>query len=548
MIRVAVIADPHVHDTAWRPAGSGLSGAVRSYADTAASTRVFNESIPAFRTALDRAAADGARLVVVPGDLTDDGQRPNIEAALRLAAEYERRHGLRLFMTPGNHDFFARLGRRQVKEFVDAGGRRVTLDSAAPTGAGGPADTATLGAPEALVLMADLGFCPRPGDLHFETPFGTDPAFAARMHRATSADGRSAFDMIDASYLIEPVAGLWLLSIDANVVAPRDGCTDPDRQDQLLDPTDGGWPAVLRTRPHLLPWMRSVADRAAARNKALVAFSHYPALDPLGGTCAAERALFGPTGLARRDPGAEVAAAFAATGVRVHLSGHLHVNDTGLHRTASGGFVNIAVPSPVGFVPAMKILDVAPDRLRVRTIRLDEAAGHDAAFADYRREAAAAGEADVAAATAQDHVTFIDHHLRDLVVGRYMAREWPDDMRAFVRTATAADLELLLWPDATPSAGGSAIPMQTVCDDWYRLRKAADLAQGLVPADRIALYRRWIPLLPQADTRGLAARFAAFVALLARHLDRAPTIDVSIDLRSIAVVDDHGRTLRRQTV
>ncbi len=107
---------------------------------------MFNESVPAFRAALDRAAAEGARLVIVPGDLTDDGQRPNIEAALRLAADYERAHGLRLFMTPGNHDFFARTGRRQVKEFVDTTGRRVTLDSAAPAAAAGgtPADTATL--------------------------------------------------------------------------------------------------------------------------------------------------------------------------------------------------------------------------------------------------------------------------------------------------------------------------------------------------------------------------------------------------------------------
>ena len=404
MIRIAVIADPHVHDTTWRPEGSGLAGAVRSYADTAASTRVFNESIPAFRTALDRAALEGARIVVVPGDLTDDGQRRNIETALQLADEYERRHGLRLFMTPGNHDFFGRAGRRQVKEFVDADGRRVTLDSGRPgmPSPNGLPEMATLGAPEALGLLADLGFQPRPGDLHFETPFGRDPEFAARMHRATSPDGRSAFDMIDASYLIEPTEGLWLLSIDANVVSPRDGCTDPDDPAQLHDPTDGGWPAVLRVRPYLFAWMRDVAARAASLGKLLVAFSHYPALDPLGGTSEAERALFVASGLARRAPGEAVAAAFAGTGVRLHLSGHLHVNDSALHRTAGGGFLNVAVPSPVGFVPAMKILDLTPDRLRMRSIRLDHVPGHDLAFAHYSREAQVAGGSDPAAASAQD--------------------------------------------------------------------------------------------------------------------------------------------------
>ena len=41
MTRIAVIADPHVHDCAWVPEGSSLPGAVRTFAETAASTRVF---------------------------------------------------------------------------------------------------------------------------------------------------------------------------------------------------------------------------------------------------------------------------------------------------------------------------------------------------------------------------------------------------------------------------------------------------------------------------------------------------------------------------
>lgn len=82
MIRIAVIADPHVHDCTWRPEGTGLPGVIRSFAQTAASTRVFNESVPAFRAALDRAAQAGAKIVLLAGDLTDDGQRPNIRAGV----------------------------------------------------------------------------------------------------------------------------------------------------------------------------------------------------------------------------------------------------------------------------------------------------------------------------------------------------------------------------------------------------------------------------------------------------------------------------------
>lgn len=549
--RVAVIADPHVHDTTWMPLGpSDGRAAVRSWAETAASTRVFNESVPAFRAALDRAVAEGVRLVIIPGDLTDDGQRANIAAAVALIADYERRHGLRVFMTPGNHDFWARAGRPQRKQFVDSAGQTVTLDSRAmPEGdAVSAPDTAMLGAPEALALMADLGFCPRLGDRHFETPFGRDPAWGARTHRAASPSGDVAFDMIDASYLIEPIDGLWLLSIDANVIGPRDGASDLDDPKQMLDPSDGGWPGVLRARPYLLAWMREVAARARAGGKALIAFSHYPALDALAGGAAEECALFPTSPLARRTPGGDVARAFAATGVRLHLSGHLHVNDTAIFRDAGAGFVNLAVPSPAAYPPAMKVLDAAPDRVRVRTVRLDSVPNHALAFAAYRAEALAAGRPMPMAASAADHVGFLGAHLRGLVADRYMAREWPAEMAGFARDSRFADLERLLWPDAAPVAATAATALQTLAEDWYRLRKAADLALDLIPAGRLATYRVWTTRLDVAATGDLAARFVALLRLLGRYLDRLPTRDTVIDLDALAPVPAEDPAPERRIV
>ena len=35
--------------------------------------------------------------------------------------------------------------------------------------------------------------------------------------------GKTVISLVDASYLVEPEAGLWLLMIDANVFEPRDG-------------------------------------------------------------------------------------------------------------------------------------------------------------------------------------------------------------------------------------------------------------------------------------------------------------------------------------
>ena len=60
---------------------------------------------------------------------------------------------------------------------------------------------------------------------------------------------------------------------------------------------------MLRHKPFVLDWMAEVAARArAGAPKRLLAFSHYPALDPLGPARDDERALFGETGLARRAP------------------------------------------------------------------------------------------------------------------------------------------------------------------------------------------------------------------------------------------------------
>ena len=526
MTRIAVIADPHVHDYRWVPEGSGLPGAIRSFAETAESTRVFNESLPAFRAALEQVAEAGISLVLLVGDLTDDGQRPNIEAALALIDEYRRRHGIRVLMTPGNHDLYALAGRPQDKAFLAADGTPVMLRSTACP------EAATLGTEEALAMMSGLGFTPEPGDLHWETPFGTDPGWAARSYDVESPDGRTRCRMIDASYLVEPVEGLWVLAIDANVCVPRDGATDFTDPAAFHDPTGGGWPAVLKHRAHLLPWMADVAARAKAAGKRLVAFSHYPALDPLGGVSHEEVALFGGKGLARRAPTPEVADAFAATGVALHFSGHLHVNDTARHETGEGRFVNIAVPSPVGYGPGMKILDLTKDRAEIRSLPLRQVPGHAAAFAAYRTEAAKAGEPEPAASTAPDHGRFLDHHLAGLVRGRYLPREWPGDMADFALTATVADLLQAL---GLPADDALPLALIDLVEDWYRLRKAGEFSHADIAPERLAFYRRLTAALPPVTGDGLPAHFATLLAMMRAYLDRLPNRDFSISLPDLRV-------------
>lgn len=66
--QIAFISDAHIQDV------DGHAERVRSMEVQVQSTRLFNENYYAFLAALDDVARRDIRWVVLPGDLTDDGQ------------------------------------------------------------------------------------------------------------------------------------------------------------------------------------------------------------------------------------------------------------------------------------------------------------------------------------------------------------------------------------------------------------------------------------------------------------------------------------------
>ena len=99
--RIAIVADAHFHDLHgdYGFADSAENGgrlAARMLADTARSTRVFNESHGALRFTLDDIAARGIRHVVLLGDYSDDGQIATVAGVRRVLNDYTRpvRHAL----------------------------------------------------------------------------------------------------------------------------------------------------------------------------------------------------------------------------------------------------------------------------------------------------------------------------------------------------------------------------------------------------------------------------------------------------------------------
>ncbi|WP_269931267.1 metallophosphoesterase family protein [Aminobacter sp. HY435] len=573
-MKIAVIADPHFHDINNRQGvGVGDGVAVRTLADTAASTRVFNESYHTTRALLDDIVRRGISLVVVAGDLTDDGQQSTMAAATILFADYSRRFGLRFVATPGNHDLYAIHGRHQSKRFLNADGSH-TLVSSDPAVEQGQSIERVISAEmycggygQAIPAMAAFGFFRREADLHWESPFGSDDRLEARTFEIVSADGRTTRRMIDASFLVEPVEGLWLLSIDANVFEPRNGDLDPRLEKSYHDSTDAGWNSMLRNKGFVFDWMADVARRARAQGKQLIAFSHYPIIDPLNGTSVDEARLLNDTSFLRRTPNAEVSRAAAATGIKIHFSGHLHINDTAVFRAGDDVLVNVAVPSMVGFPPAYKIVDVERERLDIETVTISDVPGHDAAFALYRVEAAREG-ISAAVTDAANHADFLSRHLSDMVRHRYLPKEWPQDLAVLVPHLQLGDLDAfagtarpLSVADAADrvSVGGrgqaeaawAALPFFEMVVDWYRLRKGREIAHDFIAPERIAAYR----LLAQRYALGswpqgsLQDRLASFMRMMVDWLDSQPSRDFSIDLATGAVErKDHlGRTVRRQT-
>lgn len=93
-IKIAFISDVHLQDIVDHPI------LVRTMQSQVTSTRLFNENYFALLAALEDVVSKDIKLVVFPGDLTDDGQVVNQLAVRKILNEYSTRHGLRFLPFP----------------------------------------------------------------------------------------------------------------------------------------------------------------------------------------------------------------------------------------------------------------------------------------------------------------------------------------------------------------------------------------------------------------------------------------------------------------
>lgn len=493
-VQVAFMPDIHFHDVygdftdgsfdGLKNSHSGENATIRSMHAQLTSTRLFNENYFALLAALDDAAKRGVKYIALPGDFSDDGQPLHIRGLKTILDHYAKTYDIEFFAAPGNHDPVRPYDRPSGEgDFLGVDGKTQRIFSkGANECVGYDGETAVikagyelpticteeireLGYEGLMAELGDFGFFPQPSNLYWETPYSSysqsnynfDKALAQSKydqrqyeicHQGTGGEYKqpnysACFMVPDTSYLVEPVDGLWLLAIDANVYIPSaDADTQqPELASNFAGSGNAGYNKMLTHKQHVIEWMKTVVERANAEGKTLVAFSHFPMTEFYNGAAETIEDIFGPGNFQlARSPKEDVSEALAKTGIRLHVGGHMHFNDTGVKHYDDGSFLfNIQAPSMAAYVPAYKLLSFKTEnQVEVETVILDKVPRFDELFEHYEEEwqhlkakdSEEIWNKDVL--TSKDYYEFTNWHITELTRMRFLPEEWPCDLKQMV--------------------------------------------------------------------------------------------------------------------
>lgn len=468
-MKIAFLADVHLHDVFGQFSDSDYKGVynpatrsyvhIRSMASQLHSTRIFNENYFAFRTALDDIADRGIQMVVLPGDYTDDGQSFNTRGLHVILQEYQQKYNMAFFITTGNHDpvgpflqdagkidFIGEEGKNQPI-FSKAGIYRPKEKTDWPVVV--TKDIAKQGYQGIINELQTYGFMPQANYLYWATPFSNYTPETYTFEKAQQAGKLKkrtyevipGFEIPDVSYVAEPVDGLWLLAIDGDVYIPKNKNGNPNDPFNYYD-AGVGYNQVLSNKQHLLNWVKTIADEAKAQHKVLIAFSHFPLIDYNDDATPMLRQLLGDDNFQlERVPDEAISQIFADAGIKIHVAGHMHINDTGIRTTEKDNtIVNIQTPSLAAYRPGYKILTIENDSLvDVETVTVDSVPYFNSFFNLYEKEHQFLKEIgdstiwDESILTSSSYHDFMLNYLSQLVQLRFL-KEWPEPLKSFMTT------------------------------------------------------------------------------------------------------------------
>ncbi|MBD0777408.1 metallophosphoesterase [Maribacter sp. ANRC-HE7] len=533
------------------------------------STRLFNENYFAFLAALDDVVKKGVKLVVLPGDFSDDGQAFNIRGLKQILDNYTEKYGIRFILTTGNHDpvrpFRMAAGKT---DFLGENGQSQAIFS--EKGLFSPKndddlpviitqDIAKLGYVGILDELQDFGFFPKPQDRYWESPFSSydygnydfneaekQAVFENRMYRSN----KDTPMIPDVSYLVEPLDEVWFLAIDANVYVPKPEADADTGDPKLFSSASIGYNNILLHKAHLLDWIKSVTTRAEELGKTLIVFSHYPTLDFYDGAVPEIKALFGAKKMQlHRVPKDSVSQMLIEAGVKVHFGGHMHMNDTGQRHLESGSLVNVQIPSMAAYVPGYKLLTLKDnDVFEIETVVIDNVPDFDSLFPlyekeyDYLKQVKDSAIWDKGILDAKTYKEFTTWHLNELVRLRFLEEDWPENLKFLLIRSSGEDLlklgfdqeeEYNAFYKRLQEKNTEMAPLDSwtglhMIHDFYKIRNADELAFSDIDEKRLEGYKVVCQQLRKSDYKNLRLWASIFMKVCSGE----PSDHFKIDLKT----------------
>lgn len=218
--------------------------------------KLLRESDAILDSAIEGIVQQQVQFLIISGDLTKDGELLDHIRMAQHLAKLER-HGVKVFVVPGNHD---------------------------------------INNPDAVRYKGDTN-----------RPVATvTPRLFKAIYQQFGYREAVEQDRHSLSYVAEPVRGLWLLAIDS---------CKYDESKTNAHPVVSG-----RIRPETMTWIQGVMQKAHARGKQVIAFTHHGVNQHFFG----EADLF-PDYLL--DDWANTSIQLAQTGLKVIFTGHYHSQD-----------------------------------------------------------------------------------------------------------------------------------------------------------------------------------------------------------------------------
>ena len=519
------------------------------------STRLFNENYFVLKAVLDDIAERGIKLVAFPGDYTDDGQPLNIEGLAKILKKYEQKYGISFFITTGNHDPVAPFNTPGGKrDFLGENGKEQAifsdisfLSSEKQNKVLTESKLEKAGYDFILNNLADFGFFPRPKNKYWESPFSTynysDYTFKKAKKEAELSNRLYAINdsikIPDASYLVEPIEGLWLLAIDGNSYLPRDNGG--------FSSASIGYNQTIDHKTHLFDWIKKVAKNAQDQHKQLVAFSHYPAVDFNEDASPELEDFLGKNKWQlERVPEERIAKTLAEAGVKLHFAGHMHINDTGKRDYGNGNFlVNIQTPSLAAYIPGYKILKLNENSAEVETVTIDEVPRFDELFPLYKMELNYLTKSNqktwnIDILNSKNYHDFTEYHLENLLKLRFIPNDWNADFYDFLSNLSANDLYKTVAKNRQNETEFSDWTGQDMILDFYKIRNADKLAFPDIHSKRLQEYKLIIEAsktdqLPKSENKN-AQKLSQFLSIFDKFLNGLPANHFKINLETGEII------------